>query len=519
MSRELADQVRAALGKNQSTGDVWEAATTQPVPADAPECAWCPLCRAARIVREAKPGRDKRVAAVGDALTTVVQDAVSVLEAALAATGRSGNGRAESAGPGTRGYPAAGTAAEAAPGPGGQASTGLRRAGRRTGSRRAGSDRALAGRQRPGPGGQAAHRAPAGRQHRAPAGRQHRAPTRRQRRARTVRRNRARISPWRRNLRKNPRMSLTIGVDVGGTKVAAGVVDERGRIVEKLRRATPAASPERTAAAIAAVVTELLGRHAVTAVGVGAAGFVDEAGGTVVFAPNLAWRGEPLRTKLTGMVGLPVMVDNDGNASAWAEVRFGAARGHAHVIFVSVGTGIGAGFILDGRLYRGRWGMAGEPGHARVVPDGRLCGCGNRGCWEQYSSGSALVTEARDFAMRSPGGAMRLLQLAGGNAAAITGTHITEAAREGDPAALRCFSIVGTWLGQGLANLAAILDPGCIVVGGGVSEAGELLLGPARAAFDKALPGTGYRPRVEILRAALGADAGIVGAADLVQHG
>ena len=110
MSRELADQVRAALGKNQSTGDVWETATTQPVPADAPECAWCPLCRAARIVREAKPGRDKRVAAVGDALTTVVQDAVSVLEAALAATGRSagGNGRTEAAGPGTRGYPAAG---------------------------------------------------------------------------------------------------------------------------------------------------------------------------------------------------------------------------------------------------------------------------------------------------------------------------------------------------------------------------------------------------------------------------
>jgi hypothetical protein len=123
MSRELADQVRAALGKNQSTGDVWETATTQPVPADAPECAWCPLCRAARIVREAKPGRDKRVAAVGDALTTVVQDAVSVLEAALAATGRSagGNGRTETAGAGTRGYPAAGAAGKAAPAQGGQA--------------------------------------------------------------------------------------------------------------------------------------------------------------------------------------------------------------------------------------------------------------------------------------------------------------------------------------------------------------------------------------------------------------
>jgi hypothetical protein len=146
MSRELADQVRAALGKNQSTGDVWEAATTQPVPADAPECAWCPLCRAARIVREAKPGRDKRVAAVGDALTTVVQDAVSVLEAALAATGRSGNGRAESAGPGTRGYPAAGTAAEAAPGPDAQAAPGP------GGQAAAGPG----GQAAPGPGGQAA---------------------------------------------------------------------------------------------------------------------------------------------------------------------------------------------------------------------------------------------------------------------------------------------------------------------------------------------------------------------------
>jgi len=153
-----------------------------------------------------------------------------------------------------------------------------------------------------------------------------------------------------------------------------------------------------------------------------------------------------------------------------------------------------------------------------VVPDGRLCGCGNRGCWEQYASGSALATEARDIAMRAPGGAMRLLQLAGGDPVAIGGPQVTEAAREGDPAALRCFSIVGTWLGQGLADLAAILDPECIVVGGGVSEAGELLLVPARAAFERALTGAGYRPQVEIAKAALGPDAGIVGAADLVKN-
>jgi glucokinase len=269
--------------------------------------------------------------------------------------------------------------------------------------------------------------------------------------------------------------------------------------------------------AIAEAVTELLSRHEATAVGVGAAGFVDEAGGNVLFAPNLAWRNEPLRSKVAGMIGLPVVVDNDGNASAWAEVKFGAARGHAHVIFVSVGTGIGAGFILDGRLYRGRWGMAGEPGHVRVVPDGRLCGCGNRGCWEQYASGNALVTEARDFARRSPSGATRLLQLAGGDPDQIGGPQVTQAAREGDPAALRCFGIVGAWLGQGLADLAAILDPGCIVIGGGVSEAGELLLGPARTAFEKGLTGGGYRPQVQITQAALGPDAGIVGAADLAR--
>jgi glucokinase len=310
-------------------------------------------------------------------------------------------------------------------------------------------------------------------------------------------------------------MSLTIGVDIGGTKIAAGVVDEQGKIIEKLRRATPSASPPHTEQAIAEVVTGLLSRHQVRAVGLGAAGFIDEARGNVRFAPNLAWREEPLRRRVEDLVGLPVVVENDANASAWAEVKFGAARGHAHVIFVAVGTGIGSGIVLDGRLYRGRWGMAGEPGHYRVVPDGRLCGCGNRGCWEQYASGSALVAEAREFARRSPGAAVRLLQLAGGSPEGITGSQVTQAAQEGDPGAVRCFGTVGGWLGQGLADLAAILDPGCFVIGGGVSDAGELLIGPARAAFRRGLTGGSYRHRAQIRLAELGADAGIVGAADL----
>ncbi len=313
-------------------------------------------------------------------------------------------------------------------------------------------------------------------------------------------------------------MSLTIGIDVGGTKVAAGVVDDHGRIVEKLKRSTPAASPERTARVIGEAVTELLGRHDADAVGIGAAGFVDTVGSRILFAPNLAWRNEPLKEQVEDYVGLPVVVENDANAAVWAETMLGAARGHEHVMLIAVGTGIGAGIVINGQLYRGRWGIAGEPGHYRVVPDGRLCGCGNRGCWEQYASGSALVAEAREFARRSPGPAVRLLQLGGGSAEGISGPEVTRAAREGDAAALRCFEIVGAWLGQGLAALAAILDPGCFVIGGGVSEAGDLLIRPARAAFADALTGGSYRPHAEIRLAQLGADAGVIGAADLARR-
>jgi glucokinase len=312
-------------------------------------------------------------------------------------------------------------------------------------------------------------------------------------------------------------MALTIGLDVGGTKVAAGVLDDQGRIVEKLKRSTPAADPEHTAQVIAAVITELCGRHPVTAVGLGAAGFVNESRTSVMFAPNLAWRDEPLRKRVEDLVGLPVIMENDANAGAWAEVRFGSARGFRDVVLLAIGTGIGCGIVLDGKLYRGRWGMAGEPGHYRVVPDGRLCGCGNRGCLEQYASGSALVAEAREFAARRPAGAIRLLQLSGGSPQGIDGPQVTLAAREGDPAALRCFQTVGSWLGQGLADLAAILDPGCFVIGGGVSEAGDLLIGPARATFERALTGRGHREFADIRLTHFGADASLVGAADLAR--
>ena len=313
-------------------------------------------------------------------------------------------------------------------------------------------------------------------------------------------------------------MSLTIGVDVGGTKVAAGVVDSSGRVIEKIKRSTPAASARRTAVVIGDVVTELLERHPAQAVGIGAAGFIEESGSTVLFAPNLAWRDEPVKAQVERRVSIPVVVENDANAAAWAEVALGAARGHRHAMLITVGTGIGAGLVLNGELYRGQWGIAGEPGHYRVVPGGRLCGCGNRGCWEQYASGSALVAEAREYARRSPEAAVRLLQLGGGAPENITGPAITQAAREGDPGAIECFDVVGRWLGEGLADLAAILDPGCFVIGGGVSDAGDMLLGPARAAFRQHLTGRQHRPEAEIKLAELGADAGLIGAADLARR-
>ncbi len=314
-------------------------------------------------------------------------------------------------------------------------------------------------------------------------------------------------------------MSLTIGVDVGGTKVAAGVVDEHGRIIAKLKRFTPAASPGGTIQVIADVVNELLRQYEIDAVGIGAAGFVDQTRSTVLFAPNLAWRDEPVKKLVEERIGRPVVVENDANAAAWAEAKLGAARGQEQIMLITVGTGIGAGFVLDGKLYRGRFGSAGEPGHYRVVPEGRLCGCGNRGCWEQYASGSALVAKARDFARRTPDAAVRLLQLGGGTAEGIDGPAVTLAAREGDIGAVRCFEIIGAWLGAGLADLSAILDPGCFVIGGGVSEAGDLLLKPAREAYEHGLTGRSHREFADVRLAELGPDAGLIGAADLARTG
>lgn len=312
---------------------------------------------------------------------------------------------------------------------------------------------------------------------------------------------------------------LTIGVDVGGTKVAAGVVDEAGTVLSRTRRATPSAGPADVEDVIADCVQELRAAHDVAAVGLGAAGFVDAERSRVLVAPNLRWRDEPLREAVAARVGLPVVVENDANAAAWAEHRFGAGRDADHLVVVTVGTGIGGGIVLAGRLYRGRFGVGAEFGHLQVVPGGRRCGCGQLGCWEQYCSGRALLREAREIADVHPVHGARLLELGDGRPEGITAREVTRAAQEGDPAALECFSVVGGWLGQGLADLAAVLDPGVFVVGGGVADAGDLLLEPARRVYAERLTGTRFRPHADLRLAAMGNDAGLVGAADLARQG
>lgn len=312
--------------------------------------------------------------------------------------------------------------------------------------------------------------------------------------------------------------AVTIGVDVGGTKIAAGAVNESGEILAEAKRETPATDVAQIRQAIAECVQELRAGHEVSAVGIAAAAFVDESRSVVVFAPNLAWRDEPLRDHIEDAVGLPVVVENDANAAAWGEFRFGAGRDVNHMLLLTIGTGVGGGIIDRGHLLRGSAGMAAEVGHIRLVPGGIRCGCGLRGCFEVYGSGSALVREARELASQGAIPGARLLDLAGGNVQDITGAMVTEAAEAGDAMSIELLKDLGSHIGVGAAMLAAVLDPATIVIGGGVCAAKDLLLGPIRAAFASNLTARGFRPVASIVPASLANDAGIIGAADLAAH-
>ncbi|MDO5025329.1 MAG: ROK family glucokinase [Trueperella sp.] len=311
---------------------------------------------------------------------------------------------------------------------------------------------------------------------------------------------------------------LTIGVDVGGTKIAAGVVSPDGKIVEQVRVSTPAHSPQAVADAIITGIAQLRSRHQVSAVGIGAAGFIDNSRTTIMFSPNLNWRNEPLAEIISAAVELPVLLENDANVAAWGEYQFGAAKEFSSAVTVTVGTGIGGGIIYRGELLRGSTGFGAEIGHMNMVPNGVPCGCGQKGCWEMYSSGSAMTRIGREFAAQDPARAGALLEMSGGSIEQISGFMVTQCAKRGDELSLEVYEEIGKWLGQGMADLAALLDPEVFVLAGGVSEAGNILLDPARRQFETRLTARDFRKVPPIVLAELSNDAGIIGAADLARR-
>jgi glucokinase len=308
----------------------------------------------------------------------------------------------------------------------------------------------------------------------------------------------------------------TIGVDIGGTKVLAVRMDGGGRILGEDRRPTPKSGTE-LIDVVAELVTVLRDRSDNSIrVGVGAPGLVDHDG-VLRFAPNLRDAEElAIRATLEARVpGGRFRVANDATCAGWAERTYGAARGTDHAVVVTLGTGIGGGIVVGGRLLEGANGYAGEIGHMVVDPSGPPCPCGKRGCWERFASGSGLGRLAREAA--HAGQAARMLELAGGDPEAVRGEHVTRAAAEGDAEALEVMARFAWWLALGLANLANVFDPECFVLGGGLVEAGNILLEPTRKAFQDLVEGAEHRPQIGIVLAELGERAGAIGAAALAR--
>ncbi|MTD53527.1 ROK family protein [Amycolatopsis pithecellobii] len=306
-----------------------------------------------------------------------------------------------------------------------------------------------------------------------------------------------------------------IGLDVGGTTVRAAVVDTQGSIVDTARAGTPSGE-DALEDAISGVIDELRNRHdEVVAVGLSVAGFVANDRRTVMFAPHLAWRAAPVADRIAKRVGLPVTLEHDANAAALGEHRFGAARGTRVAALVAIGTGIGAGLLLDGEIYRGAHGVAPELGHLTVVPGGRACPCGKYGCWERYCSGTALAATAIELLARYPGESTVLARKVSDDPGSITGRRVAAAARDGDPIAQRAVAELAKWLGEGLALVADVFDPELVVIAGGVSGSATLFLDEAREHYTAAITGGRHRPLARIRTAHLGDNAAMVGAATM----
>jgi glucokinase len=308
---------------------------------------------------------------------------------------------------------------------------------------------------------------------------------------------------------------LTIGVDVGGTSAKAGLVDADGTLLVTRVAPTPRAAGELDETV--AGLVEQLAAHArtgggeVTAVGLAVAGFVDPDRRSVSFGAHLPWRDEPVVDRMSERLGLPVTLEHDANAAGLAEHRVGAAVGARVAVLVALGTGVGAALLVDGTVFRGAYGVAPELGHLVLVPDGRPCPCGKRGCFERYCSGTALGTGADELV--SAGEDFSTLRAPWERGLPLTGRDVAQAAEAGDRLARRVVAEFASWLGRGLALVADVFDPDVVVIGGEVSASAGLYLDDAVRTYGEELTGRGHRRLAQVRPAVLGGDAGVIGAA------
>ena len=311
-----------------------------------------------------------------------------------------------------------------------------------------------------------------------------------------------------------------VGIDIGGTKIAGALVSPDGRITHREQVSTPEEGTDAILDATSELIASLetAAGDAVAGVGMACAAFVDGSSGHLWFAPNLPWRDLAVADEVGRRVGHEVLVENDANAAAWGEYRHGSGRDGEDMLLVTVGTGVGGGCVVDDRLLRGGHGIGGEIGHITIDPHGPRCGCGNDGCLEVHASGTALERIARELMASGTAKGAGLRQRCGGDPDALTGQDVTDLAREGDEGAVALLAEVGRRLGEGLASICAVLDPGLVVIGGGVADAGPLLLDPAGEAFAARLVGRGRRPSPRVVAASLGNDAGLVSVATLARE-
>jgi glucokinase len=301
---------------------------------------------------------------------------------------------------------------------------------------------------------------------------------------------------------------VALGFDIGGTNIRALPVNQDGPCGDWLHERRPE-DPDALIDTVAYIVAEAATSYEVSAVGIGCAGIVDRAG-MVHTSPNIpTLRKFPLRERLLGRIDVPVTVDNDGTTGAYAEWVSGG-RATDNLAFVALGTGIGGGFVLNGDVYRGGSGFAGEIGHITVLKDGIPCVCGRRGCWERYASGSALGHQAQWAAVA--GRAPTVLAAAGGVIEDIHGEHVADLVGEGNPEALELLGEFASWVALGIDCLIQVLDPGVFVIGGGVSEIGDPLIDAINTAYANEAVDTAARGLPEIRRSVFGGRAGAIGA-------